>query len=487
MEIVWDEPQLAVFDAVKNTKDNLAIQATAGAGKTTTILKALDYVPKFKRSVFLSFSNAIVDELKARVPQHVKASTLHSLGWRMIMSAIKGVKINKDKYFQLAIAEYPKYKRTKEVFKNCYIIADICNYARLTMAFFTECEIEKLCAVYSIDTTKELTKRAIELLEYYTKLENITEVDFTDMVYLPAMYTEIINMRYDYVFLDEAQDVNEAQAQLLENIMKIPTGRIIFVGDHRQAIYSFQGSSIDSFQQLINRFNAKLLRLTVTHRCAKEIVKLAQSVYPEDITVKPTAHDGYVGKGQIHEMELGDMVICRNTKPLISLFFTLIGDGVKSYVVGKDLEKGLVDLASSIDAPTKELMVVNMEIKLQKLIHELEEKDFDEPTNHPRYQSLLEKCDIIKVILSKVDLVVDLIPKIHEIFNENKKAVRLTTAHRAKGLECKRVFFLEHYNDMKLLPSKWATQPWELVQENNLLFVIYTRAKEEFYFFNYED
>ena len=101
--------------------------------------------------------------------------------------------------------------------------------------------------------------------------------------------------------------------------------------------------------------------------------------------------------------------------------------------------------------------------------------------------TLLEKCDIIRFILNKVNKLSDLIPKLHEIFHEDKKATRLMTIHRAKGLECERVFFIERYNDTILCPSKYATKDWEIIQEKNLLFVAYTRAKSEFCFINYQD
>lgn len=91
------------------------------------------------------------------------------------------------------------------------------------------------------------------------------------------------------------------------------------------------------------------------------------------------------------------------------------------------------------------------------------------------------------LILNKLEKAVDLVDKIHEIFHEDKKSVKLLSVHRSKGMECDRVFFIERYNGEKLCPSKWAIQDWEKLQERNLLFVAYTRFKKEFVFLNYED
>jgi superfamily I DNA/RNA helicase len=51
----------------------------------------------------------------------------------------------------------------------------------------------------------------------------------------------------------------------------------------------------------------------------------------------------------------------------------------------------------------------------------------------------------------------------------------LSTIHKAKGLENDRIFFL----CPELIPSKYATQPWQYEQEANLKYVAITRAKQE--------
>jgi ATP-dependent exoDNAse (exonuclease V) beta subunit len=73
----------------------------------------------------------------------------------------------------------------------------------------------------------------------------------------------------------------------------------------------------------------------------------------------------------------------------------------------------------------------------------------------------LEKCDILQVILEKCDKAQDLVPKIIEIFHEDRKAIKLLTAHRAKGLESEKVFFIETFNKKKLLPSEYAVLEWQ--------------------------
>ena len=211
---------------------------------------------------------------------------------------------------------------------------------------------------------------------------------------------------------------------------------------------------------------------------------LAQTVYPEAIEAHPDAIEGKVWKGTLDEAEAGDMVICRNTKPLFIAFFFFLQKDVKSFIVGRDLEKGLISLSESVRGTTKEKVSKNIDNKLETLYQELKADGISKPENSPKYIALLEKAEIVLFILEKVKYPFDLIPKIEEIFHEDKKAILLTSGHRAKGLECDRVFFIETVKGEKLLPSKYAVLDWQIQQEENLKFVIYTRAKKDFCFIN---
>jgi ATP-dependent exoDNAse (exonuclease V) beta subunit len=54
--------------------------------------------------------------------------------------------------------------------------------------------------------------------------------------------------------------------------------------------------------------------------------------------------------------------------------------------------------------------------------------------------------------------------------------VTLSTIHKAKGREWPKVFLLGRN---RYMPSKYATQDWQLDQEKNLIYVAVTRAQEE--------
>ena len=80
--------------------------------------------------------------------------------------------------------------------------------------------------------------------------------------------------------LDEAQDANKAQATLVKNSIR-RTGKIIFVGDDRQAIYTWRGAGVGAFDQLIHELDADELPLTWTFRCPQRVVELARTIVPD--------------------------------------------------------------------------------------------------------------------------------------------------------------------------------------------------------------
>lgn len=465
--------QLEIYSAVQNTDQNICVQATAGAGKTTTLLEIVRMIPKFKKKVFLSFSNTIVNELKSRIPLDTEASTIHSLGCRMLMRKYGRLKIDNDKWFKILLNTFDKSELDKKVFKMCYEMSDIINYARMTLTKFNPESLAEMCDYYTI----EYSEKHFEIvIEQFTKERRLASIDFTDMIYLPTRLN-LIDLEYDYVLLDEAQDLNKSQKLFVEKILK-PTGRLIAVGDTNQSIYSFSGSNIDSFNQLQQRPNTITLPLSISYRCPKKVVERAQQIYPNSIEAFEGAVEGEDREGSVHEIQQGDLVICRKTAPLVSVFFDLVLQGKKASIVGKDIEQGLVNLAEKTQHYELSIVQDNIEEVRAVLYEELKAKGVKKIEAHPQWIALEEKINVLNLILRHIDNPAKLSAKIKEIFDSKVEGIRLMTIHRSKGLENDRVFLISKYEGKKLYPSDRATKSWEKVQEDNLQFVATTRAKK---------
>ncbi|TPX61651.1 hypothetical protein PhCBS80983_g00961 [Powellomyces hirtus] len=76
-------------------------------------------------------------------------------------------------------------------------------------------------------------------------------LDFDDLLYLPIIHNAPFE-KFDYVFVDEAQDMSAARATIVEKVLK-PGGRLLLFGDKRQQIYQFAGATDDLFIDLHER------------------------------------------------------------------------------------------------------------------------------------------------------------------------------------------------------------------------------------------
>ncbi|HMA78906.1 MAG TPA: ATP-dependent DNA helicase [Candidatus Paceibacterota bacterium] len=85
---------------------------------------------------------------------------------------------------------------------------------------------------------------------------------------------------YQYVLADEHQDVNGTQNTLLELIVSYHTRPNIFaVGDEKQAIYRFQGASLENFLKFTDVYpDTKTITLTANYRSGQPVLDAAHSL-----------------------------------------------------------------------------------------------------------------------------------------------------------------------------------------------------------------
>ncbi len=255
-------------------------------------------------------------------------------------------------------------------------------------------------------------------------------------------------------------------------------GRLVAVGDHRQSIYGFTGTSHDSLDLIKEEFKAKELPLSVTFRCPKNVVKIAQQ-WVSHIESHESSPDGIVDKctvADIHKLASPqDAVICRNTKPLVELAYNLIKNRVPCRVEGRAIGQGLIKLATRWKVKSLSALINKLELYKEKQIEKNKKKGKEEMC-----QLIEDQVDTLFVFIDqcKLDDTVDtLIKKIEALFGDTEgtqEVLTLSTIHKSKGREWHRVFALkmDEYS-----PSKYAKEDWQIQQENNLCYVQVTRAK----------
>jgi superfamily I DNA/RNA helicase len=325
-------------------------------------------------------------------------------------------------------------------------------------------------------------KRVLKVLDEAST--NRKFYDYTDMVFLPAIDNGIWFFPQDYVFVDEVQDLNRCQIKIIEKVLKRDRktkklkGRLIAVGDFYQGVYGFNAADEKSFQWFERFPNTKVLPLSVSFRCSKAVIRKAQEVVPQ-IQALPDAPEGSVREdgNVLEEAKSGDFVLCRTTMPLVKLFFEFLTQRKKAIIKGSDIGVHLVELIGKINNLDK--LIKFWEKELSDFRADLQHQGILDPTDHSGYAALEDKVNTLLFLAQISDSVLDLKYKIKTIFTDEIQGIVLSTIHKIKGLEADRVFIIRP----DLLPMQ-TPKAWQAMQEKNLQYVAYTRAKLDLIFDN---
>lgn len=248
-------------EAATYLDSHLRIIAGAGSGKTRVVTYRIAYLIEEigvdPRSILaITFTNKAANEMKERVNDIIGIHgsgalicTIHSLCVRILRQHIN-------------VLNYPSN----------FTIMDEEDQKALIKKLYTQLEIDaKVMSIKSIlhtisnyKTAKVTPEKAIELAgnfsgelkkaKVYQAYEQYKEdhflLDFDDLllkaVYIFDHYPEILEKwqrRFQYVHVDEFQDVSEIEYHLVYLLSKYAT--ICVVGDPDQTIYSFRGADVN--------------------------------------------------------------------------------------------------------------------------------------------------------------------------------------------------------------------------------------------------
>ena len=253
-------------------------------------------------------------------------------------------------------------------------------------------------------------------------------------------------------------------------------GRAIFVGDPCQAIFGFTGADAEAIDNIMKDFSTVEIPLTVTYRCPKAIVRAAQK-YVSHIEAHEDAPEGSVTSLEhadllTQNLVSADAILCRLTAPLVKQAFALIKAGIPCHVLGRAIGQGLIKLA-------KRWKTVKSLPTLLDRLETYQEREVTKLMAKGREtlaQAIQDRVDCLKAVAENCDTLDCLYSKLESMFQDNSPTLCLSTVHKAKGKDWKRVFVL---GQNAYMPSRWARQTWQKTQENNLIYVAYTRAMEQ--------
>lgn len=469
-------PQQEAFLLTTNDSESIALDARAGTGKTFSLR---EWTKKSTKSgIATSFSKSTVAELAEKLEGHrFPAATMHALSLRALKGKGSSPKLDQSKMYnivkEICVENEVDFELQSEIralaalAKTYGIQPDTSGPQGLTAA--SPEAFEELAIRHDIEFSDEILNFAIQAVNRSNQLfikDNI--IDFNDMLYCALIYPTRF-ARVGVIVVDEVQDLNVLQHTVINRCLA-PGGRVIAAGDERQAIYGFNGALSDSYGRLVSTFSMKRLPLTVSFRCPKEVIKVAQT-YVADIEAAPSNPQGEViYPTSLTLSEVPRAVLCRNNAPLMRLALQLLVEGRTVEIAGRDIGQGLIKLTRRIskkDIPTEEF------------IDRLERWKEKEIARFPkRKSSIMEKAKVLTVLSSAHASLGAMQKHLEKLYPDSNSKdyrpaeVHLSTIHKAKGREWEKVLLL----DPQLI-GKHAKQDWEILQEENLGYVAVTRAK----------
>ena len=499
--------QSAFIKALSEESYSIALNAVAGSGKTTTLVLAAQALkPKPNQVLALAFNKKNAQDLEKKMPPAVDCMTLNALGHRAWQQRIgKRLFLNDRKVGEIA-SELCKEQQVEDSWADLKNLIVQAKNVGLVPSDMTGCvsmvedseeNWNDLIAKHNIEDFKGLIPLARKGLRKSIAQALQGTIDFADQLYMTACYKAKMP-QYPIVLVDEAQDLSEIQHELIARCVA-EGGRLIAVGDPKQAIYGFRGAHSNSMEVLKTQFSMTELGLTCSFRCPQAVIRLAQEIVPQ-ITCLPEAPEGLAiwldtrkdddkdsRSWAVTDLKPDSVILCRNIAPLIKLGFECFRNSVSCWVAVRDIGAPLIKASKELDGENaKELY--------DSISQWYEKKVLFANSNLELISRAEDVAEALRFVVESINAksAGDIEDQLRRLFSKDGGSLTLTTIHRAKGLEWDRVYLLDPWR----IPAKFAVRAanndpagcgWMLEQEAHLRYIALTRAKQELYFISYPE
>jgi len=283
---VLNEKQI---EAVKAGEGPLLIVAGAGSGKTKTLTARLAFLIKQgiapERILAITFTNKAADEMKRRVREALGAGalkgkkepfvgTFHSFGAYLlrthahILGRTSRFSIyDDDDSLRLAKYLFPQGDARSKKASAIKILKEI---SRIKNELLQEEDVvlrkdgEDTWRLYCAYEAELREQNAFDFDDLITKVVHLLKTSDA----LRARYQS----RYDYILVDEYQDVNTSQYMLVK-LLAAKHQNVNVVGDDQQAIYRFRFSDFRNFLNFERDWpSARVVFLEQNYRSTKNII-----------------------------------------------------------------------------------------------------------------------------------------------------------------------------------------------------------------------
>lgn len=302
--------------------DAIYVKASAGSGKTRVLTERVRHLlgQTNKKVLALTFTNKAGEEIGERlkdipgIEKRVFVGTFHGFCQSMLenhgnliglarMPHIFEDETDRLELVEKAIEQTPSYaieyqkKNNKEKKDFLYRV----------LSFISKVKRELIA---DSDFGQHTDDENIVLLyqNYQDILQTQNAIDFDDLLLLAynllvdyPKTAALYRRSFSAICVDEAQDLNNAQYQLLLALADGEFTNIIMVGDPNQSIYHFNGSSPDYMdKKFVRDFSPEIVELNENYRSSKAVLSAAIKVVPEAEYIAETVKEGIF---EIHSLE----------------------------------------------------------------------------------------------------------------------------------------------------------------------------------------
>lgn len=306
--------------AAQTLQGPVLIQAGAGSGKTKTVIarihNLIDHGIDPEHILAITFTNKAAQELKNRLPESghdVKASTIHAFcafvlrrlphlqhfdSAFMIIDSSDQKDIIRQTIEDYFINEKPNLpEELKKQYRDLKPKTEI-EYISKAKYDAHRGSNTRDKFLYKSQLT-DFTDFYEAIYKYYTNyLLQHNAMDFDDLLYntvkLFKEHPEDLKLaqeQYQYISVDEYQDVSDIQEELISMIANTPDQNICVVGDPNQSIYAFRGAKVQNILNFKKKYpNAKVITIMHNYRSTQSILDVANEVISHNrkaMTVNP--------------------------------------------------------------------------------------------------------------------------------------------------------------------------------------------------------
>ena len=450
-EITNTKEQLSVLNTTNNC---VLVDAVPGSGKST-LLRQIAYNNPECKILYLAYNKAIIESIKLGVPDNCDVSTFHAFGLKVLRDNGKTGKVNFNKHRNI---------------DGTYGVADLVAKHMLLAGGASDEQWKKTCDVFHIPLS--LIKKAKTVFDIALDREDISA---EDMISMPM--TSGCNFpSYDIVLIDEYQDMSMDKILLCS---QIKTERIFFVGDVKQKINQYAGSSATIEKDLMKIYpTLEVLNIMESFRCPEQVLNVAKEYVP---SIGGSKQGGKVTYGAPDKYPDESLIICRTNAPLLRVATKFIKENKRFRIKPS--------VITSINKETNYLLKSTNSLTDAK--YECDAKQSEEikrfTINGWNPTIALYKYDAVREVLNSgrnKEEVQRMMRLLKDRCDMNGGHL-LSTAHSSKGLENENVFILD-INQCKNIANK-SNQTWAKESETNCEYVMTTRSLENLTFITSND